>query len=86
MRWTRWPRGRDLEFLGKSSFVDLARLLLLVGSRKREEEGWSWVGTKRWPGSTWSIGSLGQPRPALGEVGVEATFRLLACQSRISAS
>lgn len=41
---TRWPRGRDLEFLGKNSFVDLARLLQLVGSREREEEGWSWAG------------------------------------------
>jgi hypothetical protein len=63
---TRWSRVRDLEFLGKSSFVDLARLLRLVGSREREEEGWSWVGLGWDQAVAWSSASLGQPRPALG--------------------
>lgn len=56
---TKRPRGRDLEFLGKNSFVDLARLLQLVGSREREEEGWSWVGLGWDQAVAWSIWQSG---------------------------
>lgn len=86
MRWTRWPRGRDLKFLGKSSFVDLARLLLRVGSKEREEEGWSWAGLGWDQEVAWSFWQSGAASSSARKHGVEATFRLLACQSRISAS
>lgn len=61
--------GRDLEFLGKSSFVDLARLLRLVGSKRTGRGGMElgWAGLGSSGGLViWQSGATFQPRPALG--------------------